>query len=276
MTLHVQSWLLLSRGRLLGAFAASVFFTLFVHMAVSADGPTDLGIFWHHFCGCPVDPDDVRILLNFPITFGFVGLVLGIMPIKPLAQQGSPASVSDTLFLLTRPIPRSTALFAPLAVATVAIAVLPTLAIALLLGWLRLVHAPSLGYLLATIEQIPAVRSLGPHPSFPALLSAIQFPRRYAAAIALGLCSYTILASQRWLILSPNKHLKFLGIFPAVILFFPVARLFSGHLINFLLMTPGRAAPLGYAPSTPTIALHYAFAAAVIFGSWRLLRTIEL
>jgi hypothetical protein len=148
-----------------------------------------------------------------------------------------------------------------------------------------LAFVPSLGHLLATVQQIPAVRSLGPHPSFPALLSAIQFPRRYAAAIALGLCSYTILASQRWLILSSNKHLKLLGIFPAVVLFFPVvlfflffqvARLFGGHLINFLLMTPDRGAPLGFAPSTPTIALHYAFATAVVFGSWRLLRTIEL
>jgi hypothetical protein len=198
------------------------------------------------------------------------------MPIKPSGQPGSPTSVSDTLFLLTRPIPRSAALFAPLVLASLAIAILPTLAIALVLGWLRLVHAPSLGHLLATLQQIPAVRSLGPHPSFPALLSAIQFPRRYAAAIALGLCSYTILASQRWLILSPNTHLKFLGIFPAFIVFFPVARLFSSHLINFLFMTPGRGAPLGSAPSIFTIAVHYAFAAAVVFGSWRLLRTIEL
>lgn len=108
------------------------------------------------------------------------------------------------------------------------------------------------------------------------LLSVIEFPRRYTAAISLGLCAYTTLASQRWLILGPNKYLKFLGIFPAFALFFPFVRLLNGRVSNALLMAPGHGAPLDFAPSTLNIALHFAFAAAVIFGSWCLLSTAEL
>lgn len=277
IALNLQSWLLLFRRRLLWAFTAAMFFTLLTFMWVAAESPTDFGVFWHHFCGCPVDRDDLRVLLNFPITFGFIGFLLGLStPQVTSMQAGAAASYADTRFLLTRPIHRDTSLFAPLAVATVAIAFIPPLAMALLLGWLQLVHAPALAYLLATVQQIPAVAALGPHPTFAATLEALHMARRYTASVTLGLCGYAIMASQRWLILSPSRTLKLFGVLPAFLLFIPIARIFGGTFINYLLMAPGRDATLGTVPSTAAILIHFIFATSLICGSWRLLSTTEL
>lgn len=267
----IGPWLLLARRRLIASFAVSLFFALVIHMWVSAESLTDVGIFWHHFCGCPVDPDDVRVLLNFPMTACIVGFFLGAA-----YSTASPGGLINTRFLLTRPISRATVLFAPLGVATAAIAVIPALAYLLLLGWLRLVHAPSLLHLLATLQLLPAVAALGPHPRFFDLLSAIAFPRRYLASIALGLCAYTFMASQRWLQISPSRKLRLFGALPALVVMFPVFRLLSRDTANAAFMTPGRGTPLGYAPSTLSIALHFAFTAAIVCGCWRLLRTVEI
>lgn len=273
---QIQSWLILFRRRLLWAFTASVFFTLFMHMWITAEGPTDFGVFWHHFCGCPVDRDDLRVLLNFPIIYAVAGFILGLAPLQTASVQAvSPAYAAETSFLLTKPVPRRTLLLAPLALATAAIAVLPSLAITLLFGWLRLVHAPSLHYLLVTVQQIPAVATLGQHPSFVATWSALQMTPRFAASVTLGLCAYTMMASQRWLVLSPKKTLRLLGVLPPLLLCFPV-RLFGGAVINYLLMTPEHDAVLGTVPSTSAILTHLAFAAAVIAGCWRLLSATEV
>ncbi|MGI4827489.1 MAG: hypothetical protein ACRYFU_04750 [Janthinobacterium lividum] len=272
-----QSWLILLHRRILWAFAASLVFTLLMHMWITAESPTDFGVFWHHFCGCPVDRDDLRVLLNFPIIFGLAGFLLGVPPIQLSSiQAGTPAHAADTRFLFTRPVSRATTLFMPLALATAAIAVLPTLAIVLLLGWLRLVQAPSLAYLLATLQQIPAVAALGSHPTLLATLSALHMTRRYAASVTLGLCAYTATSCQRWLILSPRKTLKVLGALPAFLPFFPVDRIFGGAAVNYLLMTPGRDGSLGVVPSTLTVFSHLAFAAAVVAGCWRLVSTTEV
>ena len=266
----IGPWFLLARRRLIACFAVSLFFAFAIHMWVSAESLTDVGIFWHHFCGCPVDPDDVRVILNFPITASLVGFFLGAS-----FNTASPRGWSSTRFLLTRPISRATVLFAPLTLATAAIAVMPALAFLLLVGWLRLVHAPSLHHFLATLQQLPAVAALGPHPRFFDLLSAIDFPRRYLASIALGLCFYTVMASQRWLLLSPNSKLRILGVFPAFLVAFPIFRVLGKAIANAIFMTPGRGTPLGYAPSTLSIALHFAFVAAIICGCLRLVYTVE-
>jgi hypothetical protein len=277
MLRSLQPWFLLARRRFYVSLAFALFLAIVTHMWVSADSATDFGIFYHHFCGCPVDPDDVRVLFNFPFDAAFIGFVFGIMATRPTANAGSanPATFTNTLFLLTRPVSRATVLLAPFAVATLAIATLPVGAMLLLLGWLRLVHAPSLGHLLATVQQIPEVAALGPHPTFGAILATTHFARRYTASIALGLCAYTLMASQRWLILSPNKYLKFLGIVPAFLFIFPVFRFLSRSAANFVFMTPGRGAPLNWQPSTLSITLHFAFAAATLAGCWQLLRSTE-
>ena len=273
----IRPWLLLARRRLIASFAVSLLFALFVHMIVSAESLTDVGVFWHHFCGCPANPGDFRILLNFPITACLVGVFFGIGSNGANTNTANvPATRSSTLFLFTRPISRATILFAPLAVATAAIAILPLFAYLLLLGWLCLVHAPSLLHLLAILQQLPAAAALGFHPRLWDLLFAIELPRRYLASIALGLCSYTLLVSQRWLILSPNRKLQILGMMP-VVLFVPLLLKISGEKVSrVVFMTAGHSAPLGYAPSTLLISLHFAFAAIVVFGCWRLLRAIEI
>lgn len=273
----IRPWLLLARRRLIASFAVSLLFALFTHMLVSAESPMDIGVFWHHFCGCPAGPSDFRALLNFPLTACLVGVFFGIGANGANTNTANvPTTRSNTLFLFTRPVSRATILLAPLAVATAAIAILPLFAYLLLLGWLRLVHAPSLLHLLAILQQLPAAAALGPHPRLFDLFSAIEFPRRYVASIALGLCSYTFMASQRWLMLSPNRKLQIFGMMP-IVLFVPLLLRVSGEKVSrVVFMTAGRGAPLGHAPSTLLISLHFAFAAAVVFGCWRLLRTIEI
>lgn len=278
MLRSITPWFLLARRRFYLSLAFALFLTFVTHMWISADSATDFGIFWHHFCGCPVDPDDVRVLFSFPIDAAFIGVAFGLSATRPTANaaSASPATFTNTLFLLTRPVSRLTVLFAPFAVATLAIAIIPCGALLLLLGWLRLVHAPSLGHLLATVQQIPEVAALGPHPTFAAILQTTHFARRYTASIALGLCAYAAMTSQRWLLLSSNKYLKFLGIVPAFLAFFPVFRLLNRVAANFVLMTPGRGAPLNWQPSILSIALHFAFVAFVLTGCWQLLRRTEV
>ncbi|AEU38578.1 hypothetical protein [Granulicella mallensis] len=268
----IRPWLLLARRRLIAAFVVSFFFALFMHVWVSGESLTDMGIFWHHFCGCPVDPTDFQVLLNFPVTAGLVGFFMG------LSLKGSNAlsSSSNTLFLLTRPVSRASVLLAPLAVATAAVAVFPLLGWLLLLGWLRLVHAPSLLHLLAILQRLPAAAALGPHPRLFDLLSAIEFPRRYLASIALGLCGYTLTASQRWLMTSPNHKLRALGILPNLIGVLSLVRGPAKRISNAIFMVSGHNGPLNYAPSNLSIALHFVFAAAIVFGCWRLLRKVEI
>ena len=278
MLRSIKPWFLLARRRIYVSLAFALFLTVATHMWISADNITDLGIFWHHFCGCPVDPDDVRVLFNFPIDAAFIGFAFGLSATRPSANAASanPATFTNTLFLLTRPVSRLTVLLAPFAVATLAIAIIPCATMLLLLGWLRLVHAPSLGHLLATVQQIPDVAALGPHPTFAAILHTTHFARRYASSIALGLSAYVLMTSQRWLLLSSNNYLKFLGIVPAFLAFFPVFRLLSRSAANFVFMTPGRGAPLNWQPSIASIALHFAFVALVLTGCRQLLRKAEV
>jgi hypothetical protein len=268
---------MLARGRFIFAFLLALLFTLVIHMRVSADSITDVGIFWHHFCGCAPHPDDVRVLFSFPITSALIGILLGINSAFGNTSLGRiPGVNADARFLLTRPIPRATALFAPLAVATAALFLIPLLTTFLLLGWLSLVHAPSLGHLLAILQQLPAVHALGPHPALPAILLAIDYPRRLLASVALGLCAYTVLASQRWLSLSSNPSLRRLGAFAIIVLWVPMLTLLSRSVSTYILMLPSHKFPLNWAPSPLSISLHFAFAAAIVLGCWRMLRTAEL
>ncbi|MBB5063912.1 hypothetical protein [Granulicella mallensis] len=272
----IRPWLILARRRLIVALLGAMGLVLIVHFWVSAENFTDIGIFWHHFCGCPVDPNDVSILLNtFFAPAVLIGIVLGLN--FGVAYSQTNAFAGHTRFLLTRPILRAAALLVPLAVASVAIAVIPLLAVLLLLGWLRLVHAPSLGHLLATIQQMPAVAALGPHPTFFGLLGAIDFPRRYLAGISIGLCFYAVMASQRWLFISSNKKLRILGAIPPALVYFPAFSFFKQHyLATIIFLSVNRSAALTYVPSTLGIALHFVFAAAIVFGCWRILHTVEL
>jgi len=161
-------------------------------------------------------------------------------------------------------------------VATVAVAVVPWLPVLMLLGWLRVAHAPSLSHLLVTLQQAPALRALGPHPSLARVLGALDFGRRYIASISLGLCAYAVDAAQRWIVLSTDPRLRRLSPLLLLLILFPILMITGGAIRSFILMTPGRGTPLTYAPSTLLIALHFAFAAAVVLGCLRIVRNTEL
>ena len=162
-------------------------------------------------------------------------------------KSGSSVGV-EIRFLFTRPIPRSAVILRPLAIASFATAVFAITP----LGWRVL---------------------------------AIDFVRFYLAAVSIGLCGYALAVSQRWLELSPNKGLRMLDGIVGLFLYLPVWLSFLQYLLPWLfnsapvrlllLWAPSRA-DLEYVPSTTGIALHFAFAAGVLYGCWRILQHIEL
>jgi hypothetical protein len=275
-------WLLYYRYRVLTVAISSLLMTCLAHLWVSGDGFNDFGIFWHGFCGCPVDPRDAFVLLNLPpFTALIAGFVFGYLSpgaVALPAAAGIPGNQLKALnrFFLTRPVSRRNAFFFPAAIAMTTIVLLPAAAFLLLVGWLSLVHAPSLHHLMATIRIIPAVSQLGQHPTFLQVLGAVSAPRRYLAALSVGFCAYALLSSQQWMMLSPSKKINALGIFSALLLFVPMWRVFGHQTADMMFLAPGHGTPLAYLPSVLGIALHFAIAAAILTGCWRILRTAEL
>jgi hypothetical protein len=282
MLLH--PWLLYYRRRLIVAALVSVFFVCFAYLWISGDGLLDFGIFWHSFCSCPVDSFDTYILLNLaPLLALAVGLIFGFLSpggvgIAATGSSGIPYGQQKALsrFFLTRPVSRANTFLLPQVVVITAIAIVPMLAFLLITGWLRLVHAPSLHHLMGAIRLIPAVSRLGQQATFAQVLGALSAPRRYLAALSVGICAYAILSSQQWLLISPDKMLNALGVVPVVVLFVPMLRIIGRRAADMVFLAPGRGTPLTYTPSTLGVALHFGIAAAIFFGCWCILRRVEL
>jgi hypothetical protein len=278
----IRPWLLYYRRRLFTAAIVSVLAACLAHLWVSGDGFFDFGIFWHSYCGCPVDAADAYFVLNLPPIVALIaGLVFGFLsPGTAVAPSGSgvPGNQFKALsrFFLTRPVPRLKIFLLPQAVAMITIAVFPAVAFLLLVGWLRFVHAPSLSHLMATIRIIPAASALGPHPTFVQVLDSLSAVRRYLAATSVGFFAYAILSSQQWLVLSPNRKLNLLGIFPVLLLFAPVLLIVGRYNASDVFLAPGHGASLSYMPSVFAISLHFGIAVAIAFGCWRILRSVEL
>jgi hypothetical protein len=278
----LRPFLLYYRRRLLASAIFSLFLVGVAHMWVSGEGLLDFGIFWHSFCGCPVDPTDAYILLNVPplLTLS-IGLIFGFMAPGAVGVSGGSGIPGGQLkavnrYFLTRPISRSSSYFSPQIVAVAAIAVFPPLALLLLVGWLRLVHAPSLHHLMATIRVIPALSALDRQATLAQMFSALDVPRRYLAALSVGVCAYAVYSSTRWLLISPNKKLNGLGMLPIFLMFAPMWLIVGSRSANLVFLAPHRGTSLTYVPSTLGIALHFGIAAAIIFGCWRILRSVEL
>ncbi len=155
-------------------------------------------------------------------------------------------------FLFTRPIPRSAVVLRPLAIASLAIGVFA----ALPLGWR--VFAP------------------------------VHSARFFLAGVSIGLCGYALAASQRWLELSPNRDQQILGGIIGVTLALsiivglfalppdPLSLLYDSAFLRFLfLWTPTRLGGSDL-PSLIGIALHFGFAASVLYGCLHVLQHIEL
>jgi hypothetical protein len=287
----VRPYLILLRGRLIFVAICPMLVVLTAFYVTSTDNLTNIGVFWHRFCGCAPDPKDVRILLySCTLNCFYMGAVLGIVTGLSLNFGGAgmagvtsgPIALGDTRFLLTRPIRRSAVLLHQLAIAATAVTLIPALCYLLLLGWLRLVHAPALGHLAADMALIPSVAMLGPQPSFFRLLAAAHLWRFYLSAISIGLCTYAITTTQRWVVLSPNKWLRLLAIIPLVpFVFGPMFFMLVGSgggsaVLQWALLWAPKGATLDFQPSAFGIALHFAFAGAVICGCWRILQSAEL
>ncbi len=234
-------------------------------------------------CGCAPDASDARALLNTccilclytGMAMGFTtGLLLGAG--NTAAPAGGPVAVGDTRFLLTRPLPRPRLLLEPLAIAGLAITLIPAAAILLVLGGVAVFRPSALHDLLTVVRFIPGTAQLGLHPSLLDILAAIQFWRLYAAAISVGLCGYAVMSAQRWAQLSRSSRVRKLALLPLLLLFgTPWIMISSDSLRTVVLLLPPRGI-LSYQPSLLGIALHLAFAAGVMAGCIRLTQRADL
>jgi hypothetical protein len=272
----LRAFLLINRKRLITAAIASVALVMITHVWVSADSLSAIpGVFWHHFCGCPPEADDAATLLrSFSILSSFIGLTLGFNMIANTTN--SNLALNTRRFLLTRPVSRLGLQIYPLLIAFAAIALFPIATWGLLLLWLKLVHAPTLGHLVALIKLVPNVASLGPHPTLESLVSAAQFGRVYLAAVSVGLLSYAFFDAARWFLISPRPWLRW---FAAVSMFFVWApnllpRSWSIGPSIFLIAPHG--AGLTYIPSTLGIMVHLASALLLLYLAQFTLREAEL
>lgn len=263
----------LLRGRLITATAVTLGGVLIEFMATSSDN-LSLGAFWHTACTCPVDPPDVRILLNVALNFVLVAGFLGFLSGTGKSSQ-TYAQASDLRFMLTRPQSRLDLLLAPLLISATAIVLLPGLAWLLLVGWLSLVHAPSLGHLVAILETIPGASHLGPHPGFLALAAATHMGRFYLAGVSAGLCVYMFLASSRWLMHSRFLSIKIAGLIGSVFVFLMMFAIRFAWM-RALLFSPNRYIAVTYLPSQTAIALHFAFFVVWFCGTLWVIRDLEV
>ena len=267
-----RPFLHLYRKQLIWSACLSLAAVLLFHMIVSSESPTDIGVFWHHFCGCPADPDDTRILfMSVNFLMFLLGAAFGIN-----ANPNNRILVANRArFLLTRPVSRLALQIYPLVISATAIIVFPAAAWLLLLGWLRLVGAPSLGHLTALAELIPAASRLGDHPSLFSVLSALHFGRLYLGQVSAGLALYTLFASQSWLILSPRKWLVIPGALIGALFFLSYLALRIRWVsISCFLMWPKQT--LYALPSTLNITLHFAFIALMLVLAGFCIREAEL
>ena len=271
-----RPYFLLYRKRLIAAAVASLLLAILIFSFTSAENPFDFRVFWDRYCGCPLDPKDARILTNpfeQPTSF-ILPVILGLS--VGFAGAATPGLLGNTQFLLTRPTPRTTLILQPLLLSTLALAILPSFGWLLLLGWLKLVHAPALGHLVALVEMVPSASDLGPHPSFVHVLSALHMGRRFVAGLSIGLSLYAIFVAQRWLMLDPNPRLRLLGLSFFLLIYAPMSQLLSPRLLTAAMLWAPKGANLSYLPSNLGIALHFIVAATALFASWRLLRRAEL
>lgn len=268
----LRPYLRLALARLVVGAVGSLLFVMLLHMIVSSDNPADLGVFWHHFCGCPADSRDAGILLAAP---NFLVIILAIgMSLNP-GTVALPGQQNERRFLLTRPVSRLAIQFVPWAFSFAVFALFPAIFLLLLLGWLQLVHAPSLAHLVAVAELVPSAANLGPHPSLPQLASALHVGRRYLAAISVGLAVDAIFSAQRWFAISPRKPVRVAAALMGLLYFLPTLLLRSRSFFSDFLFVADKH-HLDYLPSPLGIGVCLAIAALFLAVTAFTLREVEL
>jgi hypothetical protein len=262
----LRPYLMLYRGRFI---AGSI-------VAISTVVLT-LTIMGSHFCDCPPDGPFRSLLIPMALSdilCATMAVVFGLA----VATRGSDAP-NEARFLLTRPLSRIALQFYPLAISVGAMALLPVLSWAVILGGMAAVHARALENMAAAARLIPAVAALGPHPSFLQAMSALDVGRRYFAALSVGLTVYGPLAAQRWFLLSRRKSIRIVGGLTALIIPLPMVLvpfiIRGSSFVSWLLLLPLQQSGLTYLPSRAGIALHLAFASAWVCGTFFALHEVE-
>ncbi len=272
--MQIFAFLRLRRNRLITAMIGSLFVVVAALLRTSGDGFIDVGVLWHHFCGCPPRLADTMLLLVTPLG---IDIIAGICLGAATASNLSPILKGEALFLLTRPISRFRVLAVPLVFVTVLLLLFPLLAWILLLGWLTLVHAPSLHHLTDLMQLVAPVAAIGAHPSLLQIVRVPQMFTLYVAAVAVGLCAYVLFASQRWLLLAASQRLRLVGSFlPLIFCLLPAINLLFGRgIIHWLLLVPGFS-PAFHPPSPEAILVHLLFVAAWFTFTVHTVRRLEL
>jgi hypothetical protein len=267
----LRACLLLFRGRFIAGSIVAI-----------ASVVLTLTIMGANFCDCLHDSQFRSLLI--PMAFSDI-LCLTMAVIFGSAIAGSATAMrafgapNEVRFLLTRPISRIAIQFYPLAISVAAMALLPVLSCAVILGGMAMLHVHALENIALAARLIPAVAALGPHPSFLQVISALDVGRRYFAALSVGLAMYGPLAAQRWFLLNRHKSIRIVGGFTALMIPLPMVlvpfMIKGSSFVSGLLLLPLQQGGVTYLPSRTAIALHLAFAAAWICGTFFALREIE-
>jgi hypothetical protein len=156
------------------------------------------------------------------------------------------------------------------------VAVLPVGAWALLVGWLRLVHAPSLGHLAALVGLMPGAAQAGPHASLWNLAWAVKMGRLYAASVSVGLLLYALFNGSRWFLVSPRGWLRIAGAVWMMSVWLVAILPKSWRVGPAILLIQAGKGGLGYVPSDLGIGLHFAAAAVLLVAAYWTMREAEL
>jgi len=262
----LRPYLMLYRGRFIAGSIVAI-----------ASVVLTLSIMGANFCDCLHGGRFGSLLIpmaSFDILCSTMAVIFGAA-----VAMRAPGAPNEVRFLLTRPMSRIAIQFYPLALSVAAMALLPVLSWAVILGGMAMVHAHALENIAAAPRLIPSVAALGPHPSFLQLMSALNVSRRYFAALSVGLTMYGPLAAQRWFLLNRRKSIRIVGGLTVLMIPLPMVlvpfMIKGSAFVSWLLLLPFQQGGLTYLPSRTGITLHLAFAAAWICSTFFALREIE-
>jgi len=274
----IRAYLVLHRTQLIWCAAIALLVPFVMVLFTASNGRPDFGIFWNHFCNCAPGKDDAFALLYASsFTTLLIGLILhlGNRSVNTYAANaGTPGFRSGIPYMLTRPMRRRAALFAPVLPGFLAIAILPALGLGIVFGWMHLVHAPALVFFPRALRLIPDAAVLPPGASLVSLLVAAHAVSSYLASVSIGLLVYVLFYSQRWLMLSRHSWVRIVAVLQStVFLFTPIMlRRISPRVGSWLFLVP-RGQRIDWHPSALLLLVHFAIPTALMLWSWRVLQS---
>ena len=139
-------------------------------------------------------------------------------------------------------------------------------------------HAPALGHLVDLVRLVPSDAPLTAHPSLAEALGHAHFGVHYLAAVALGCSVFAIVNAARWTVHARSKWVRFSSSLAFFIFLLPAFTSFfaPGVTAAIFLVPRGHARSLASIPSSGNIASHFALAAVVLYGCWRIAREAEV